>query len=411
MTKTGCSALDGHSAITPTGGQVTVVPSFQTFMIDVSKSKGKVVNIALIVALAAIRVFAQKPPARVAPTPEESSLGVYGAYLVIFVLVGIGIAAIFYLRKREAANNDPKTLGKNGSTSLKPGEIKMTYRPKAKMRRMRLRAFESAESDETVEITEVVKEIPNAGISKLPISSFVRLEHAKTFNQLPESYDEDLLCAIEQTGEGSEEDVEIRTLALKILAVFKNSNSVKAIAQIALYDLSSKLRSTAVSVLAGTDHESVFEPIVLACADPTREVRAAAARSLFRLKIDRAHAWTRIIESNNEGRMRQAARAAMEGDLVDRSFERLIHRDRNIAYEAYALTALLIKAGEKEPIYRALAEHKDENVKLALLHVLQTIKTDKTFQDLSELLIRHELTPNVAAKVNEVRSYSQMMHV
>ena len=380
-------------------------------MIGLSKLNSKTVNIALILASCAIGVFSQKPAAKAIPKPEEPFLGSFGSYILIFILAGAGVAAIFYLRKREADANDPAKQGKNGSATPRQDELKITYKPTTKMRPMRAKNFEFEDADEPLEIVEAVKETPNAGFSKLPIASFTRLERAAIFEPLPESDDEDLLCAIDQTGEGSEEDAEIRTLALKILAAFKTSNSLGAISQIALYDLSSKLRSTAVSVLADTDHESVFESIVLACADPTREVRAAAARSLFRLKFDRAHAWARIIETGDGARMRQAARAAMEGDLVERSFERLIHPDKSVAYEAYALTALLIKAGEKEPIYRALAEHKEENVKLALLHVLQTMRTDSTFQDLSELLIRHELTPNVAAKVNEVRSYSQMMHV
>jgi hypothetical protein len=380
-------------------------------MIGLSKLNSKTVNIAWIVASCAISVFSQKPGAKAIPKPEEPFLGSFGSYILIFVLAGAGVAAIFYLRKREADANDPAKQGKNGSATPRQDELKITYKPTTKMRPMRAKNFEFEDAEEPLEVVEAVKETSNAGLSKLPIASFTRLERATAFEPLPESDDDDLLCAIDQTGEGSEEDAEIRTLALKILAAFKSSNAVGAISQIALYDLSSKLRSTAVSVLAEKDHESVFESIVLACADPTREVRAAAARSLFRLKFDRAHAWARIIESGDGARMRQAARAAMEGDLVERSFERLIHPDKTVAYEAFALTALLIKAGEKEPIYKALAEHKEENVKLALLHVLQTMKTDTTFQDLSELLIRHELTPNVAAKVNEVRSYSQMMHV
>lgn len=68
-------------------------------------------------------------------------------------------------------------------------------------------------------------------------------------------------------------------------------------------DLSSNLASKAVATLTDFDHESVFEAILLACADPTREVRAAAARGLFRLNFDRADAWKRIIESNDEFRI------------------------------------------------------------------------------------------------------------
>ena len=108
--------------------------------------------------------------------------------------------------------------------------------------------------------------------------------------------------------------------------------------------------------------------------------------------------------------MRQAARAAIEGDLVERSFDRLIHKDKKNAFEAFVLTWLLVKTDETGPICKALADHKEE-AKLALLHVLQTVENEHTFQSLSELLIRHALTPDVTAKVNEVRSCSQLMSV
>ena len=259
------------------------------------------------------------------------------------------------------------------------------------------------------EMPAALLEVPAVPVPKLPVFSFVRLERTPPFLALPNSENEDLLYAIEQTREGSDEDAEMRNLSLKILAAFKTKNSVEALSQIALYDLSSKLRSTAVSTLAHMDHESVFETVITACADPTREVRAAAARGLFRLSFDRAHGWTRIVESNDLSRMRHAARAVIEGNLVERSFERLTHKDQNIAYEAYAITALLIRAGETEPVYRVLAKHKDEDLKLALLHVLQTIKNDATFEALSEFISQHELPILVAAKANEVKAHSQLL--
>lgn len=261
------------------------------------------------------------------------------------------------------------------------------------------------------EARESYPRMASTDTSQLPVYSFVRLERSCPFKQLRDSRDEALLRAIDHTQEESGEDAEARSLALNLLAASRTGNSISAISQIALYDLSSKLRSNAVKILAELDHESVFETIVAACADPTREVRAAAARSLFRLNFDRAHAWTRIIESNDVGRMRQAARAALEGDLVERSFDRLVHQDGKVAYEAYALTALLIKAGETEPIYRSLAGHKNEEVKLALLHVLRTIRNESTFDSLGDLINCHDLTPRITAKINEVRSCSQLMSV
>ena len=97
---------------------------------------------------------------------------------------------------------------------------------------------------------------------------------------------------------------------------------------------------------------------MLACADPTREVRAAAARGLFRLSFDRADAWKRIIDTKDDFRMSHAARAATESGIVAKSFDRLLHDEMKIAYEAFALVGLLIKAGETDQIFEAIRENK-----------------------------------------------------
>jgi hypothetical protein len=362
----------------------------------------KILSTMLLLSVSGSIVSAQSPAANGASVPAGSFFAAYGLYLASFAVFVVVSATIVLLRKR-AAGKSPGTLRNSsytaGNDPLNKGAGNRT--PTGRKRRAKLNSPHKNEPPATI------LEVPAVPVPKLPVFSFVRLERAPAFLGLPDSEDEDLLCAIEQTREGSEEDVEMRHLSLKILAAFKTNNSVEALSQMALYDLSSKLRSTAVSTLAQFDHESVFEAVITACADPTREVRAAAARGLFRLSFDRAHAWTRIIESNDLSRMRQAARAVIEGKLVERSFERLIHKDQNIAYEAYAITALLIRAGETEPIYRILAEHKDEDLKLTLLHVLQTIKNDATFDALSEFVTHHKLSANVAAKVNEVKAHSQ----
>jgi hypothetical protein len=223
--------------------------------------------------------------------------------------------------------------------------------------------------------------------SSLPIFGIEKIERARPFTPLPISNEDSLLNAIEQSHEEFEEDKDIREVALKVLAAFKTRNSVEAISQIALYDLSSNLRSQAVSILAEFDHESVFETLLLACADPTREVRAAAARGLINLSFDRADAWRRIAETDEKGRICQAARAAIAGDLVGRSLERLTHRDIKYAAEAFAIVALLIKAGEIEEIFHALENHRDRNVKKAILHA---IKITADAQALSRLHLTQE---------------------
>jgi hypothetical protein len=242
----------------------------------------------------------------------------------------------------------------------------------------------------------------NAKFEDLPVSAFAELAPSKEYALLPLSNDPALMSAIEQSQEEFEEDEEVRDLALRILAAFKTRNSAESLGQIALYDLSSSLRSKAVTTLAAFDHESVFENILLACADPTREVRAAAARGLFRLSFDRADAWMRIFETNDEFRMRQAAHAALEADLVERTFDRLVHPDQKIAYEAFTLTALLIKAGETEKIFKAIENHRDEKVKLALLHTLSVVKDENTLPNLYALLEQNSIPKQIKEKADKI---------
>lgn len=246
--------------------------------------------------------------------------------------------------------------------------------------------------------------------SQLPINSFMDFTPAKLYEPLPVSDDPSLLNAIEQANEEYEEDESIRELALKILTAFRTRNSVDALSQIALYDLSSNLRSKAVSTLTDFDHPSVFEAILLACADPTREVRAAAARGLFRLSFDRADAWKRLMETNDEFRMSHAARAAIESGIAVKSFERLVHEDLKVAYEAFSLVAFMIGAGETAEIFKAVRNHRDERVKFALLHVLKVQKDERTLNELEQLRISGALSPDVAERVEDtIATFEKVM--
>ena len=235
----------------------------------------------------------------------------------------------------------------------------------------------------------------------LPVFAFQKLERARPFNALPISNDDALLSAIEQTHEEYEEDEEIRDLAVRILQAFRTRNAVEALSQVALYDLSSAVRSKAVSILADFDHESVFEAILLASADPTREVRAAAARAFTRLSFDRADAWSRIMETGEEGKMRHAARAAIAGGYVERIFERLIHRDTKYAYEAVALVALLIRAGETDVIFEKLKMSKDAELQRAILHVIKITDDQSILNELYALLEERFISADLRKAVDE----------
>lgn len=280
--------------------------------------------------------------------------------------------------------------------------LRQAKRPKAAAKKAAMAAQKAKREEEANLDTKIFQEkMRRLQYSQLPINSFSQLAPAKRYEPLPESDDPALLNAIEQANEEYEEDESVRELAVRVLAAFKTKNSVGALSQIALYDLSSNLRSKAVNTLTDFDHESVFETILLACADPTREVRAASARGLFRLSFDRAHAWKRILASDDEFRMIQAARAAIEADIVSKSFDRLIHEDVKIAYEAFALVSLLIRSGEAQDLFRTLASHRDERVRFALLHVLRVQKDPRTLDEIRRLASMHNNSKDLAERFSD----------
>ena len=108
------------------------------------------------------------------------------------------------------------------------------------------------------------------------------------------------------------------------------------------------------------------------------------------------------METRDEYRMNQAVRAAIEAGIAVRSFDRLVHEDPKVAYEAFALVALMIKAGETNEIFEAIRVNKDERVKLALLHVLRAMKDERSLKGLSELLQSGRCSNAVLERVESV---------
>jgi hypothetical protein len=365
---------------------------------------------------------------------EEVSQAGTGMWMTMgfLALMGLGAAAYFWWRSKKGANKveyNYKNRYANyynegsGEDETVDAEKELEWLRKARGDSAKAKSESSKKKDNRIGFstkktgtadgdlaleTKVFQEkMRKLQYSQLPINSFSQLAPAKRYTPLPDSDDPALISAIEQASDEYEEDEAVRGIALKVLAAFRNHNAVEALSEMALYDLSANLRSKAVGFLAEYDHESVFEPILMACADPTREVRAAAARGLFSLGFDRAHAWKRLIEANDTFRLTQAARAAIASDIVSRSFERLIHEDTKVAYEAFALVALLIKAGETKEIFEAIENHKDERVKFALLHVLKVQTDERTMDELTRLALAMKRKPEMLERVKDTMTAIQ----
>jgi hypothetical protein len=373
------------------------------------------IGLALAVGSSVTGVLAQAD----IPVQESGGSSDKMLYLMFFVaLVGLG-GAYYFWRKSKTGAAQPQYNYKNryrgydknnGSYEFNDVDadqelewLRKTKRSSTPAAPVAVKVSRSLPLDNQVPDTKAFQEkMRKLQYSQLPINSFTMLAPAREFEPLPLSNDPALLSAVEQTHEEYEDDEAVREIALRILAAFKARNSVDALYQLALYDLSSNLRSKAVTVLTDFDHETVFEAILLACADPTREVRAAAARGLFRLNFDRAGAWTRIVETKDDFRMSHAARAAVESGIVLKSFDRLVHEDMKISYEAFCLVALLIKSGEDDEIFKAIREHKDERVKFALLHVIKSIGDERSLTGLTRVYKENRCSKDVMDRVCDV---------
>jgi HEAT repeat protein len=213
-----------------------------------------------------------------------------------------------------------------------------------------------------------------------------RLEPASSVEELPENGDDEQLN--NALALSASADVQERAEALKTLAQFRVQSSVQAITRVARHDPEPNLRATAISSLGSVNHESVFPAILIGMADESREVRAAAARTLNRLSFDRADAYVRVIETNDDETVRNVARACVQAGIVSQNIDRLASSDYRQAYETFSLICLLAKADLNQPILDAIAEHPNMDVRLKAVHLLASTSEPAIFEHLRELAVR-----------------------
>ncbi|MCW5959037.1 MAG: HEAT repeat domain-containing protein [Pyrinomonadaceae bacterium] len=356
---------------------------------------------AILIAASSVSTIAQqKRPVDLQPEGQNWTVA------ILAVLVGCLVIAIYFKFKNKSSDVAPAAPYKRDSAQSTRSASDLAKLGRNSSERNRASSPKPAvKARLNGEDTSRTMSFSNVDIDQLsatlPIYSFLKLKAVPPFKELPVSNDPSLLNAIEQIRDEFEEDEEIRSIAVRILAAFKTRNSVEALSQVALYDLSANVRSSAVTTLSEFDHESVFDTILLACADPSREVRAASARALFHLTFDRAQSYARIANSSDRGRVVQMARAAIAADLVERSFERLIHRDRKYAYEAFAMVIMLIRAGEMEEIVRFLKKSTDTGLRRALLHTIKSSKNKHGLDALNALMNMKGLTPEFQEEIDK----------
>lgn len=160
-------------------------------------------------------------------------------------------------------------------------------------------------------------------------------------------------------------------------------------------------RAAAVTDLARVGGEDSFRSISASFDDPAVEVRNAAARSLFELNSARAETFTRALREAPPERRRKIGAALASSGLASEAISQLMGESREKTYDAFSLLFLMSKAGEVQPLMRAIEEHPNNEVRLAVVKLLALSGQQEILPAFRRLAVRGSLPTEVRSAVME----------
>jgi len=160
-------------------------------------------------------------------------------------------------------------------------------------------------------------------------------------------------------------------------------------------------RAAAVNDLPRFGGEDAFRHISAAFDDQSAEVRSAAARALFDLQEDRAAAFTRALREATPERRRKIGSAIATSGLANEAIRNLTGESRDKTYDAFSLLFLMSKAGEVQPLMRAIEEHPNIEVRLAVVKLLALSGQPDILPAFRRMAVRGSLPPEVRSAVME----------
>lgn len=160
-------------------------------------------------------------------------------------------------------------------------------------------------------------------------------------------------------------------------------------------------RAAAIGDLARLDADEAFRQICAAFDDESSEVRDEAARSLYSLTDDHAEAFTRALRESSVERRRYIGAALASSGLADDAIGQLTGESRDKTYDAFSLLFLMAKAGEVQPLIRAVESHGDNEVRLAVVKLLALSGQQEILPHFRRLAVRGSLPTEVRSAVME----------
>jgi WD40 repeat protein/DNA-binding winged helix-turn-helix (wHTH) protein len=160
-------------------------------------------------------------------------------------------------------------------------------------------------------------------------------------------------------------------------------------------------RAAAVVELSHVDTDEAFQQICSAFDDRSEQVRSAAARALYELRADRAESFTRALREATPERRREIGAAISASGLAGESISQLTGESRERTYEAFSLLFLMAKAGEVQPLVRAIEGHPNNEVRLAVVKLLALSGQEEILPAFRRLAIDGALSTEVRSAVME----------
>jgi hypothetical protein len=235
-------------------------------------------------------------------------------------------------------------------------------------------AFEARETEESVEVSR--SEFERAEVSESSVEPSVGTAAEAVTAPLP---------GIQEKG----------------VMPFNERSTVPAVIQQRLTSRDASVRASAISELSHVDSDEAFQQICSAFDDEAKEVRSAAARSLYELRADRAESFTRALREASPDRRRNVGSAISSSGLAGEAISQLTGESRDKTYEAFSLLFLMAKAGEVQPLVRAIEGHPNNEVRLAVVKLLALSGQKEILPAFRRLAVRGSLPTEVRSAVME----------
>jgi hypothetical protein len=164
---------------------------------------------------------------------------------------------------------------------------------------------------------------------------------------------------------------------------------------------SSSERSIGLGELARLGGENAFRIIARAFDEEHEDVRNAAALALFELQSDRAASFARTLREGSPERRRRIGAALATSGLAGIAIGNLAGQTREQGYEAFSLLFLMSKAGEVQPLLRAIEDHPNIEVRLTVIKLLALNGQPEIIPFFRRLAVSGSLPSEVRAAVIE----------